>query len=44
MSLTVATTQSVALRLYDSLGFTVFGLERGSLFVNGDYVEKNIAC
>ncbi len=38
--LTVATTQDAAKRLYESLGFEVFGTERHSLIVDSEYVDE----
>jgi RimJ/RimL family protein N-acetyltransferase len=39
--LTVATSQDAAKRLYESLGFEVFGHERHALIVAGEYVDED---
>lgn len=39
--LTVAITQAAARRLYESLGFEVFGHERHALKVDGEYVDED---
>ena len=39
--LTVATSQDAAKRLYESLGFEVFGTERHALVVDGEYVDED---
>jgi len=40
VSLTVATTLIAAIALYESLGFTPFGLETQSLLVGSSYVDE----
>lgn len=39
--LTVATEQTAALRLYESLGFQKFGREPRALYVNGRYLDED---
>ncbi len=39
--LTVAVDQAAARRLYESLGFEVFGHERHALKVDGEYVDED---
>ena len=39
--LTVSTGQTAARRLYESLGFEVFGHERHALKVDGEYVDED---
>ena len=40
VSLSVATTQPTAKRLYATVGFQLFGLERRALQVGDDYVDE----
>ena len=40
INLHVVTTNAVARRLYQALGFEVFGLERRALKVNGQYLDE----
>ncbi len=39
--LTVAGSQDAAIRMYESLGFEVFGHERHALMVDGEYVDED---
>jgi RimJ/RimL family protein N-acetyltransferase len=41
IALTVSTTQTAARRIYESLGFEIFGRERHALKVDGDYVDED---
>ena len=41
ITLTVSTTQAAARRLYDSLGFKIFGTEPHALKVGGAYVDED---
>jgi RimJ/RimL family protein N-acetyltransferase len=40
LTLTVASANQPALRLYQSLGFTEFGFDRDALYVNGEFVSE----
>ena len=45
VQLSVSVTQTVARRLYVAQGFTVYGLERRALRVNGQHVdEEHMVC
>ena len=41
IQLTVSTSQTAAKKLYESLGFEVFGHERHALKVDGEYVDED---
>ncbi len=40
INLAVTTTQASAQRLYDTLGFKVYGIEKQALQVNGQYLDE----
>jgi ribosomal protein S18 acetylase RimI-like enzyme len=42
LDLSVAATQSAARRLYESLGFSIYGRELRSLKVGNDYVDEDL--
>ena len=42
LDLTVAETQTAAKTLYESLGFVVYGRERRSMKIGGEYVDEDL--